>query len=325
MDSTTGTTLLHRPAPTLDGAGIGPIGRRPPADRRDAARTTVESAGDAGFAPGSRDQRAPEGVVPAGAGRQPACGPATPTTSRSSSTTSCVDTGIAAAFRCPARRRSSVVVAHTPTGRPAAGFPVQRHGRQRHAEPGRRVHRHSHLRPGASDARFDITWRVGARHGRAGRARADRAAAPRRRLRAAIDRPARPGRRVHVLDHAARGSMRALARSQSAQEPYVVPNPYVGAASFEPERFAVSVAANGASSSASIPHGARDPHLHGRAVNWCRRCTRTARSRDTCPGTCARRTISNVAPRPVHLPRRGARRRHAHRQVRDHQVKGGAR
>ena len=32
----------------------------------------------------------------------------------------------------------------------------------------------------------------------------------------------------------------AQARAQSSEQPYVVPNPYVGSASFEPERFAVS-------------------------------------------------------------------------------------
>jgi hypothetical protein len=45
---------------------------------------------------------------------------------------------------------------------------------------------------------------------------------------------------VYLFRATAEGVDPDLARAEFAQEPYVVPNPYVGSASFEPERFAIS-------------------------------------------------------------------------------------
>ena len=78
-------------------------------------------------------------------------------------------------------------------------------------------------------------------------------------------------------------------------EPYVVPNPYVGAASFEPERFAVSGRGERRIEFRGLPQTARSGSTPC-AATWCRRCGTTARTTASCPGTCGPRTTWTWRP-----------------------------
>lgn len=83
----------------------------------------------------------------------------------------------------------------------------------------------------------------------------------------------------------------AAATADWQRKPYVVPNPYVGAASFEPQRFASSGRGERRMEFRSIPQGGWCASTRCTATS-CGRSGRTGRWTVTCRGTCERGTTS---------------------------------
>ena len=104
----------------------------------------------------------------------------------------------------------------------------------------------------------------------------------------------------------ASASIRPRAAAQFAEQPYVVPNPYVGRRASSPQRFAISGRGERRMEFRALPAGRDDPHLHGARRSGAdaapRRLDRGLRGVEPAHQGQPRRRA-----RPLRLPRRRAR------------------
>jgi hypothetical protein len=229
-DSTTGE-ILFRSGQDLEGAGTGPIADGLLPVIRTQQHVQVDSARTV-FDPGSPTNAALEALY------QPARSinlrrPGFPDDITIAFSDVVVDTGLAI-FPIPARPAKFTAVAHTETGDLPLDF------RFRDLDGDGTLSRNDEsidllTYTGGMPTASDITWRVQIDSLTDGGPLRPPAAGDTWRLR--LTRPFGPGETFVFTTRGARVDLASAVEGFSA-DPYVVPNPYVGAASFEPQRFA---------------------------------------------------------------------------------------